>query len=1093
DMNLVIDQKMNVTLTWTAPTASLNFGPITDSNIRYNVVRYPDGVQVATGIKDTFFKEKLGDARKNYYYEVTALNGSLVGESAVSEVVPAGSVWYLPYNEPFYYEQNYNIFTVIDNNGDGQTFTWMKVLDNPDLAKVYMNGNGVTSDLTGFTSTHNDDYLITPSISFEAGKDYYISFDWETHYDYETMNIFLGKGNAINDSISEITPSFQLGAYEGKSSFIFHVENDGLYNIFLHSTTVGNSVNVALDNLCVELAACYEAPDSVTNLSVKAGELGKLENTLSFTAPTKTYKQGALSEISAINIYRNGSTEPVKVFSNPAPGASLTWTDTEVNNGSVTYQIVPVNSKGQGLTTSVTNWVGIDVPAEIATLTGKQIYENDMWVPQFTFEKVSGIGAHGGYVNPDDVEYALFKHNVYNFEDPIEQVTEYSKNLTIAHTDYFGYGQSMCTYYIGAKNAAGTSIIAGTDLIVGEPYEFPYSESFAYGFAGLDPWTRYNSSSEYAWSFVTGSGLAVKPYDCDEGMLMFTYSDNISQDETLGGPRVSLKNTTSPELSFYMYHGFEADPEDLTLDVYLNYQDEGWKLAGNVDYNTGVVGWTRYSIPLRNDASDVQFAFAANAIDASAPIFVDAIKVNESVETEIAAVNISINEKRIEAGESTKVKVSVTNYGTKSLSDYNVTLYRNGEEYAQKSGSELAQNSVNILSFDINTTKAEAGEEYEYYATVNIDGDSNPDNNITGKIRLFIHGSVLPEVEIAGQENNGNVILNWETPSDLDVLDPVTEDFESYDAFIIDNIGDWKVYDGDGTPVVFIGNTAWAHAAEPMAWQVWSATEVGYSTEQFPVLKAHSGEKVLACWAASDGVSTTLSNDDWFISSDVKGGTDVSFFYRKPHSGSDPQVFEMMYSTTDQEPENFIAFDRDSIVSSTDWIEFNYTLPKSAKFFAIRSCCSGSYTVAFLDDITYTALYGSYSTVEVKGYNVYRDNELIANNLTTTSFTDENAAGADHIYAVTAIYAEGESNYSNLYGTGALNIKDVKEAFCANVTTSNGIISVSNVDGKDVTLYDMSGKQIYNVKAVEAVNVKVEPGIYVVRVGNANMKVYVNL
>ncbi|MCR5313361.1 MAG: hypothetical protein K6E54_06930, partial [Bacteroidaceae bacterium] len=47
DMNLVIDQKMNVTLTWTAPTASLNFGPITDSNIRYNVVRYPDGVQVA--------------------------------------------------------------------------------------------------------------------------------------------------------------------------------------------------------------------------------------------------------------------------------------------------------------------------------------------------------------------------------------------------------------------------------------------------------------------------------------------------------------------------------------------------------------------------------------------------------------------------------------------------------------------------------------------------------------------------------------------------------------------------------------------------------------------------------------------------------------------------------------------------------------------------------------------------------------------------------------------------------------------------------------------------------------------------------------
>ena len=47
-----------------------------------------------------------------------------------------------------------------------------------------------------------------------------------------------------------------------------------------HANTVGNSVNIYIDNIGVELYANFEGPDMVTNLTATAGEMGALVNTL---------------------------------------------------------------------------------------------------------------------------------------------------------------------------------------------------------------------------------------------------------------------------------------------------------------------------------------------------------------------------------------------------------------------------------------------------------------------------------------------------------------------------------------------------------------------------------------------------------------------------------------------------------------------------------------------------------------------------------------------------------------------------------------------------------------------------------------------
>lgn len=1093
ELTLSIDDGKNAVLTWKAPTTSVNGGPVEEASINYTIIRYPDEVPVATGFKGTSFTQAIPDAHARYYYTVTAYADNKAGETATSNIVPAGSTWYAPYIETFDTQADFDSFKLVDANNDGKTwqYSYNQLQGN---GYAYLQGNGTANVDTGiYEGNGNDDYLVSPSISLKKDIDYRISFEtYDQWMTVEHLTLLLGKKKDVVGDEKEIA-SLDIRSSVNEYTILFNVEEDGLYNLLLHADSPGQSVNMCLDNLSFDIYSSFEGPDCVSSINAVAGEKGALSNTLTVTAPTKTYKGNALGSISYINVYRNGSAKPAHVFDAPRPGETLVWEDTDVEQGSVTYRVVAFNEQGQGKEALVTNWVGLDAPADVTNL---KVVMNSDFKAVVTYDKVTGIGKHGGYVDPDEVQYVLCRYNEYNYMNHWEEVTGYTSGLTLTDetfSPYYGARQQYVDYLLVAANSAGQSDGAGTGIVLGEPYERPYTESFASGAVENEPWTLSASSYYYAWETSTGSGIAVKPYDGDEGMLMFTYIYEESNTQVMMGPRISLANAASAELSFYMYHGFEAEEGDLTLKVYTNYDDEGWENTANVEYNNGADGWSRFSLPLRSGAKDVQIAFGAYAADASASIYVDAIKIDESVEKDLAVESILIDSKRIKAGEGTSIKVSVANYGVTTAEGFKVVLSRDGEKCQEAGSTALAQNQVADVRFDITTTKADAAKSYVYQATIEYEGDANAENDYSQEVRLYVVGSNLPTAEnLTGSASNGSVTLTWEQPSKQEVADSVTDDFDSYESFIIDGIGDWKTYDGDGTPTAYFNGPQIAHAYEAKAWQVWAPVEAGFSLEKFDVLTPHSGDKYLTCWAASDGVTTVLPNDDWLISSDIIGGTDVSFYYRMPNDGSDPQVFEMMYSTTDQEPENFTAFDRDSIVSTTDWVRFEYTLPEDAKYFAVRSCSKGSYTVAFLDDITYTPLYGSTTAVTLTGYNVYRDNELIAENLTGLSYTDNEAGSESRLYNVTAVWKEGESNFSNGYlSNGDTGIEAGTDSGNIRVAGLKNAISVQNAAGEPVRIFTFTGQTLFSGVASDNMIIEAVQGAYLVQAGSATFKVFV--
>jgi hypothetical protein len=1079
-------------LTWTAPTTTMNGGPVDDATINYQVVRYPDETVVATGLKATSFSETIPEAHAHYYYGVTAYSNARVGGTAYSNQVTAGITWFPPYVETFDSQTDFDSFKVIDANNDSKTWEFMNPNNQGGIA--YLNGNGVYDpDLGEYGGNGNNDYLITPQISLKKGIDYRVALDtYEQWMLVEHMQILLGTKQEVTGS-ETVLKSWDMEGNK-KYNVIFNVPSDGMYYLMLHSDAPANSVNAEVDNLSIDVYSNFAGPDSVTNLTATAGAKGALNNTIKFNAPTKTYKGEALSSLTYINVYKNGGKKPVKVFNAPATGSSLTWTDNDVQQGSVTYRVVPFNAEGQGKEALVTNWVGLDVPSGVANV--KAVMNSD-YKAVVTYDKTTGVGKHGGYVNPDEVKYVLCRYNSNNWSDPWEAATDSTTSLTLTDANFEGpaYGaqQQFINYKVVAANAAGPSDGDGVGIVLGQPYDRPYAESFPGGYVSKDPWTLYASSYNYAWTNVTGSGLAVKPYDGDQGMLKFTYISDESNTQVISGPRVSLTESTSPELSFYMYHGFEAEPEDLVLHLYVNYDDAGWVKTNDISYNNGSDGWSRFSLPLRNDANNIQIAFGATAADASASIYIDNIKVDESVENDIAIESSSLSKKRIEAGESAQMKVGVSNYGTNVTEGYKVVILRGDDIVASQQGENIGLNGTQMFTFDLNTTKADASKSYTYRAYIDYPLDTNAKNDSSSVMKLYVHGSNLPAaINLTGATSNGAVTLNWNKPAKSEMPDEVTDDFESYTSFIIDSIGDWKTYDGDGTATAYFSGPQIAHAYEAKAWQVWAPVEAGFDINKFDVLTPHSGDKYLACWAASDGSTTVVPNDDWLISSDVMGGTDVNFYYRMPNSGSDPQIFEMLYSTTDQSPESFIKFDRDSIVSTTDWVKFEYTLPSDAKYFAVRSCCTGNYLVSFLDDITYTPLYSSMSAVTLTGYNVYRDNVLIASNVADPTYVDNTAGDAQHVYNVTAVWKEGESNYSNDYTSEmGTPISTANANNGVKVSALNHAILISNVAGMNVNVFTSAGQNIYNGVANDNIRVNVPSGVYLVRVANKAFKVAV--
>lgn len=152
------------------------------------------------------------------------------------------------------------------------------------------------------------------------------------------------------------------------------------------------------------------------------------------------------------------------------------------------------------------------------------------------------------------------------------------------------------------------------------------------------------------------------------------------------------------------------------------------------------------------------------------------------------------------------------------------------------------------------------------------------------------------------------------------------DDFESYEDFSIDNLGDWTLVDVDGLGTYGISDVTFPNAYSPMAFIVFN------STATLPPLApgegsdwtARSGEKCMTSFAANPG-----PNNDWLISPQITLGESdniVTFWAKAAHGTYNDEKFNIAISTTGTVPENFTMLETSLVPTAMEWEEFTVEL-----------------------------------------------------------------------------------------------------------------------------------------------------------------------
>ncbi|MGB6084572.1 T9SS type A sorting domain-containing protein [Moheibacter sp.] len=116
----------------------------------------------------------------------------------------------------------------------------------------------------------------------------------------------------------------------------------------------------------------------------------------------------------------------------------------------------------------------------------------------------------------------------------------------------------------------------------------------------------------------------------------------------------------------------------------------------------------------------------------------------------------------------------------------------------------------------------------------------------------------------------------------------IEDDFESYEDFIIDGVGDWVLIDVDGLGTYSGGGGTFPNQFDPKAFMVFNPLTAGVTNDdgsggETRNFDPHSGDKYMGAWASSGG-----ANNDWLISPPITLGAadNVVEFYAKSMSDS---------------------------------------------------------------------------------------------------------------------------------------------------------------------------------------------------------------
>lgn len=1084
-----IDEAGVATLSWEAPQKSQNGGDFDHDALAYTVIREPNSVVVADHIKTTEFSETLSDAFAYYSYRVIAYVGDNAGGEAQTEQIRWGEIDVPPFTENFDNWESFDRFTVYTSLDDG--YGW--------------SGSGGGVLCMPNPATDADYYLFTPKIRLEGGHAYTLSYDTYIYpYDRQIglMEVELVTAPEPGNAAGVLAEKLVIPTGDGAFYHDFLIPADGEYYISFRDVTAAGGPQIQLDNISMRPCGSPSAPAAAESVKVTAAAQGAPAVTVSGVVPVSTLDGTPLIGIDRIEIRREGSDVSAQL-TGIVPGETFEWSDSDVPSGVMTYSVTVYSNSLEGMCSHASAYVGIDTPASVEAL---KVHQYEPGKARLEWNAPDAEGFNGGYVNMSEVTYTVSRQNdIDGYYAPV--IASELKECVFVDDSYElpeGETQHVVLYLVKAVNGMGESSSVSVITTLGTPYEMPLRESVSGGDFSTDGWCVTSSYGKGSWATVTGDNMSVQPNDGDEGMLMFTNSGWTPGSSTICSPRISVSGVNNAGVAFFMWHGNDAEPEDAVMTLKVMIDDNTPVELGSVAYNDGSKGWKRHSFSLDGlgNASDIIIEFDAWAADGSAPILVDNIRVSPVFDNDVELANIFLPAS-VCVGEKAEASVTVANTGRRDAS-VNVILYKDGTPVSEQMIESLAAGTSSEVSMDMGIAVSDAYATVMYNAVAVFSADEFEANNNSESAYVLVKGNTMPVVEIGGEvDDNGTVSLSWERPEGVMPV-PFTDSFEDYSPYALSDFGPWTTYDADGLTTEF--SKFWpdlTNAKASMAWEVWNNEQVeadGFyeGLPQRENFEAHSGNSCLISFTAielSFFGEWASANDNWLISPEVVGATDVEFWVRSLQTAND-ETIEVLYSTDSAldasapDVENFEVL-KTVTVPGSDWRKVSVTLPMEARRFAIRQTTQYNGHILMLDDITYVPAEGSVRNINLTGYKVYRNNAEIAA-VDTEAFSETLTGDGLYTYYVTTLWDAGESCVSNVFyadiETGVLQIEGES---LLTVTTGRGVMTLETAVPAEVRVIGIDGITYFDAVVDGVRSLTLPAGIYMVSSGDNTLKTVV--
>lgn len=1062
----------NVKLQYTDGTFQLTWDPATDSNnggyidplgITYTVTRYPDETIVAAAIKGiTSYSEPMSEPENltTYYYTVAAEFNGASTKATESNRWTLGSIM-PPYSQDFNDPLAVGTFTIINVDGDNRTWEAYN-----SMARSRYN-----------TKADTDNWLITPPVRLKAAHQYTFSFDAKANSTKYTsfMEVWFGTAPTVEGMTTKLLERTEVALKEMTHySFTVNAGQDGIYYFAIRDCSNTNGDVLFVDDMNISAGMNTGLPAAATGMKAVPDYNGSLSISLAATLPTQTIADKTLSSLAKAELSRDG--EVIYTVESPAPGSLFSYTDSDskLTEGRHTYTLAAYTEAGKGLEATVTPYAGINMPTEP---TDVKLVETDNLGEVTLSWETPKTDVDGNPLNPEFISYLIMGVENGNAVVLAEGVkgNSWTKQAVPANATE----QDFVFYGIAAETKGGLSDPVVSPIIAAGPaYTLPVADSFSDNKMHLK-WAENVVNGKGYWQVMEENTFSTMgSQDGDNGYVCYRAGAQKEIAQLLTGKiAIAGKNPTLT----YWYHPLSESTNVINTKVIIAGKET---TAHSITLGQGSGVWDKVLVDLSAYVGQtVQIAMEVEA-NLHLNTSLDNLTFFNRADHDLTPVSISAPAE-FNVGTPGTVTVEIENTGAKDAGNFNVDLYLNGQKVDSKSVESLAAEAKTTVEFEQNLNVM-VPEQIAYHAVVEYANDENLGNNTSATVNATL---IMPRLawvtDLAASAANGTVNLTWSAP-DANALysQPETDDFESYADYSIDNVGKWTMIDQDKSLTFAINGVEYPNSTSPKAYMVF-----GGDREKFPheSMKAHSGEKFLACFGA-----TSKQNDDWLVSPRLNGKAQTISFYAKTYNIAEGgyEKFELLYTTASTIATDQFVKLADSGDVPGAWTRYEYELPAGAQYFAIR-CTSQDCFFMMVDDITYTP--AVVDDAVLVGYNVYRNGVKVnAEPVPETSFAD-NSAEANPVYVVTAVYADGESRPSNAVTLTTTGIDAVEGSADVTVTVNGHDITVTNTANMTVSVYATDGRTIYsgqNSQTTTVVTVNI-PGVYVVIAGDKAAKVAV--